>query len=158
MPFPSKTSALIAVLKGVDRPATRFGLSTLLVFTLVLVSSWSWAITEGDVCQTAGSPLCVTNGAIPCSSVTCSGTGTGYQCNIGGGQHVTEIHYKLTIPKNQTSWPVCRTGNSGQSCGSTWEACGTTYHYPTPDDHCTVTCTGTWLWLACQASGSACGN
>jgi len=144
--------------RGFAHPAAKLGLSTLCVFAVALASGWSWATTVGDVCMNSTAGLCVIPGGNPCSAVTCAPTGAGYQCQLDSGVEQTERNYKLTIPAALTSLPNCRTGKSGQSCGATWQPCGTTYHYPVPDTHCSVTCLGTWLWLACQASGDACTN
>jgi hypothetical protein len=158
MQFPALGRVRELAWKSVSLPATRLGLSTLLIFALALGSSWTWAITQGDPCDNPAAGLCVTAGAVPCSAIPCSPTGTGYQCDPGGGVMTTEAHYKLTIPGSLTRWPKCWTGLSTQSCGHTWQPCGSTYNYAQPDTHCTITCKGTWLWLNCQAGGSPCTN
>ncbi len=148
----------IALVRGFAHPAAGLALSTLTVFALALTSSWSWADSIGDVCLDTASSLCVHQGPVPCSAIACTATGSGYKCDIGAGVMVTEVKYKVTVPGNLTVWPTCQTGKAAQSCGGTWQACGTTLHYPTPATSCGLTCTGTWSWANCQASGDACAG
>jgi hypothetical protein len=147
--------ALLGV-NGQREHALLLWLATTAIFGVVL--SLSWRTRVEAQCQTFGNNYCVNpDGTNPCPYTTCTATGSGYTCVVGTTSP-PELSYSMN---NQPSvWPRCyfNPASSGHQhvCNENGSLCGPIEHYTTSTTAMCVaaTCTGSWVWNGCYATGT----
>jgi hypothetical protein len=128
-------------------------LATGIVFGLALILGWTAPLNGG--CVVGGASYCVYQSGNPCTNISCTPTGQGYNCTIGGKQFTENFYLLTATPGN---WPRCTSPAApSKSCTETYQSCGATSHYLNKNGPtCQNPCNGTWYWSGCKGAGNGC--